>query len=94
MTTVPVIDIKLYLFGAFRKYESKGTPISFQVHESMSVKMFKKRLADRLRELFPDFTDEQLIEDSAIADETRVLSQDHFLTGSCNLLILPPVCGG
>ncbi len=89
-----MIEIELRLFGAFRNYGSDTAELRFSIPEKSSVSALKKVFAEELRGRVPHFSDEQLIEDSAIADERRILATDYVLERSCRLAILPPVCGG
>lgn len=89
-----MIEIELKLFGSFRKYEKQGTPIRVSSVEPLSITHLKEILDSRFKELFERFSDSELIRDSAIADDTQVLGQNHVISRSCTLLILPPVCGG
>ena len=89
-----MIEIKVRLFGTFRKYKVEGESILLNSKEPITVSGLKKLLEARFKEVIPNFSDSQLIEDSAIADESQVLSLHHVIQSSCTLLILPPVCGG
>ena len=89
-----MIEVELRLFGAFRNYGSETAEFRLSVPEKTSVASLKKAFAAELRGRVPHFSDEQLVEDSAIADERRILSSGDILERSCRLAILPPVCGG
>ena len=91
-----MIELKFRMFGAFRKYERDLVPFVLRAEEPLTVAVAKDRLARRLGEIDEAFgaAGDQLVKDSAIANETRVLSPDTVLTGSCTLSLLPPVCGG
>lgn len=89
-----MIEIEMRLFGSFRKYEKHGNPIILNASEPISVSNLKERLNNRFKELFPHFSDSELIQDSAIASDSQVLDLNHVIKNSCSLLILPPVCGG
>lgn len=89
-----MIEIKVRLFGAFRKYEKDQSLISLEVPEASSVEQLKTFIASHFSEKFKDFSDDQLIKDSAIADEKRVLDANDIVKSACTLAILPPVCGG
>lgn len=88
-----MIKIKINLFGAFRKY-GNGQEIQLQFSEPLSVHDLKKKLANKLLELHPDFNNLALIEDSVFADDASVLSKEFQLMKSCEISVLPPVCGG
>ena len=89
-----MIEIKVRLFGAFRKYETDQAFIFLEVPEASSVERVKTIIASHLSKRFMDFSDDQLIRDSVIADEKRVLEAGDIVNDSCTLAILPPVCGG
>lgn len=89
-----MIEIKVRLFGAFRKYESNQTFIHLKVLEPSSIDTVKVAIASYFRERFENFSDEQLLNDSVIADESQVLETSKIIDRSCTLAILPPVCGG
>ena len=89
-----MIDIQLRLFGAFRKYELGESLLRFQIPAGSSVKDVKAVVAARLRERVPEFKEEQLLEDSALADESQVLGNHWVAARGCTLALLPPVCGG
>ena len=89
-----MIEIEMKLFGSFRKYEKHGEPIIVSSNEPISVSHLKEKLSSRFKELFPHFSDSELIQDSAIASDSQVLDLNYVIKNSCSLLILPPVCGG
>ena len=89
-----MIQIKVRLFGAFRRYETNQVFVAIEVPESSSVEVVKNSIASYFRAKFENFSDGQLIEDSVIADESHVLGANEIIEQSCTLAILPPVCGG
>lgn len=86
------IKLNIQLFGAFRKFHDK--PISLTIRTNATASEAKRALGQELQNLNPAFTDFDLLEKSALADERRVLSPEDMLNTSANLAILPPVCGG
>jgi molybdopterin converting factor small subunit len=81
-----MIQIEIKFFGAFRKYEKGRVPLFVNLQEPITVEEVKLALKEQLGD--------PLIDDSALANETRVLSAKAVLTSSCSLSLLPPVCGG
>ena len=89
-----MIKLEIRLFGAFRKYESQLTAFQLCVDEPVSVEEIKETLNRRLCEWILNFSDTELIHDSAIANEHRILLPGESVGSSCVLSVLPPVCGG
>ncbi len=89
-----MIEIQVRLFGALRKYEGSQPSVRVEAPAGVTVAAVKERLASQLRAAHAPFKDEQLIQDSAIANETQVLQSSTVIERSCTLAILPPVCGG
>ena len=86
------ITLKIRLFGAFRKFQSE--PIVLTVASGISVNGIKSALAAELISLHSTFKDTELIDKSAIANNSSVLEPNSYLTDDAELAILPPVCGG
>ncbi len=82
--------LKVRLFGAFRKY-IPGGELELEVPEKILVREVKSLLAQNLH--LYDFTEAQLVYDSAVATDDRVLQLDEEVMDS-QIAILPPVCGG
>jgi molybdopterin converting factor small subunit len=59
-----------------------------------SLPQLKTALIQRLKAEIPDFHHEALIELSAFATDQAILPKDTRFQESCNLSLLPPVCGG
>lgn len=89
-----MIEIEVRLFGSFRKYEKQGTPIMINSRDPIAISSLKEKLDSCFKELFPHFSDSELIKDSAIANNSQILDLNHMIERSCSLFILPPVCGG
>lgn len=85
-------NIKIKLFGPFRKYVECGE-MSIELPNEINVKKFKDLLCIELKKINNDFNDHQLIRDSAVATEARILTLEENVSGSV-LAVLPPVCGG
>ena len=86
--------IELRMFGAFRKYASEAGVIDLNVQAPSTIDDVKCALLHTLQEKFPEFSDRQLILDSAIADESHILGNGEAISAHTRLAILPPVCGG
>lgn len=89
-----MIEVEIKFFGSLRKYTPEGSTFSVHLPKAASIKNIKAELQMELIRRFPEFSDQQLLCDSAIASETQLLSLEQVLIGSCTLLVLPPVCGG
>ncbi len=87
-----LIEIEVKMFGAFRKYENSS--IKFPMESDSSVEEVKHQLQNILTQNHPGFSETQLIADSAIANEYKVLANSDRIQAPCKLAILPPVCGG
>lgn len=86
------IKITVRLFGAFRKFHA--SPVMMSLPLGSSVADVKASLGIALKTLNPLFTDQDLLDKSALADNRAVLSPATRLQQDCDLAILPPVCGG
>ncbi len=86
------VGITIRLFGAFRKF-GNGSEIEISVRCGTNLKELRVLLSQYLRENDPKFS-ETLVVDSAIANDTKILTNDFCIEKSCTLAILPPVCGG
>lgn len=89
-----MIELEIRLFGAFRRYEIRDVPLRVSVDKPATVEKIKWALAEKLRLHSAGFSDSQLVEDSALATDLRVLSPGERVNSSCVLSVLPPVCGG
>lgn len=87
------IKIEVALFGAFRKFSDKN-PLVLYVPEGASLGDVKKSIGRELSLYSPAFNQHTLIEESALADEKEVLTEDFVIRKEASLAILPPVCGG
>ena len=84
-------DVKINFYGAFRKYGDHDT-ISLPI--GSSVDDLKSLLAKHLNKKVPDFSDSQLIRDSAIACNDTIVGPQYKVQRGETVSILPPVCGG
>lgn len=89
-----MIELEFQLFGAFRKYDVQDSPLRLCLEGPATVEEIKSILVETLQSRRSNFTDSQLVIDSALANDRRVLSSHERVVASCVLSILPPVCGG
>ena len=83
--------VKVNFFGAFRKY---GDHEMLSLPSGSSVDDLKILLAKHLSAKVPNFSDTQLIRDSAVACNDTVVGTHHKVQVGETVAILPPVCGG
>lgn len=88
-----MIEVKVRLFGAFRKY-GDGREIAVGLPERSGLNELKSALAGKLRAEHAGFSGEGLLASSAFADESVLLPPDMKFERSCSVAVLPPVCGG
>lgn len=88
-----VIEVKVRLFGAFRKY-GDGREIVLELPERSGLSELRSALAACLAENYPEFDEARLLEESAFADETAILASGARFEKNCSVAVLPPVCGG
>jgi molybdopterin converting factor small subunit len=84
-------DIKIKFYGAFRKYGDQET---ISLPAGSSVDDLKNLLAKHLAGKVQNFSDAQLIRDSAIACNDTVVGSDYLVQSDEVVSVLPPVCGG
>lgn len=89
-----MIKINIKLFGVFKKYEDPNFPMALEIQQPVTVSDLRKILEMQFKKMFSSFNDTELVYDSAIANDTRILGLNELVQDSCTLLILPPVCGG
>lgn len=87
------ITLTIHLFGAFRPY-SDGQPMVVEVLQGVCVAEVKDHLKAVLRKIQPSFDRDALVDESALADDAQILSENAVLECDAELAILPPVCGG
>jgi molybdopterin converting factor small subunit len=79
-------EVQVRLFGSFRNF-GDGQSLVVTVPDNATVVDLKNVLAGILKA-------NDLVAQSAVADETKVLSDHEPLRGRTKFAILPPVCGG
>lgn len=85
-----MIEIKVRLFGLFRSY-GLGSEVVLEVPAGTSLNRFKEEFKAKFGS---QIGDSKIVDESAIASESRVLKPEDSLSLPCTLAILPPVCGG
>jgi molybdopterin converting factor small subunit len=80
------INIKIRLFGAFRKY---GEELSFTVPAEGGLPAVRQKL-----ESLVNANDKALIKSSVFANDECILDENAHISQDVRLAILPPVCGG
>ena len=88
-----MIQVKVRLFGTFRRF-SDGSQIVLQLPDPSSLLELRSAFEKALCLIDPHFQENQLIQESAFATETAVLSETSRIEHDCSVSILPPVCGG
>ncbi|MCC7406118.1 MAG: MoaD/ThiS family protein [Bdellovibrionales bacterium] len=86
-------QVEVRLFGAFRRYIPDGR-IQITLDEPCSIPVFKTALFSQLQKLNPEFSDLNLVLESALADENIILTEPSVIDATRQLALLPPVCGG
>lgn len=84
MTTLLSVTVKY--FGGFRE---AGDEAVLVLEKGATLNDIKKALSVYLEEKF-----DGLIAVSALTDHEKILSEEFTVETSCELGILPPVCGG
>ncbi|MEY4615441.1 MAG: hypothetical protein RJB66_401 [Pseudomonadota bacterium] len=85
---------RVRLFGAFRKYVGNDTHIVIDHSSEITVGEVKQLIGQALRKRNPQFEDDQLVLDSAIANDESIYSSHDLVVPGGEIAILPPVCGG
>ncbi|NUN05592.1 MAG: hypothetical protein HUU57_07510 [Bdellovibrio sp.] len=86
-------EIEIRLFGAFRKFVSSGS-IKVHIPSQFTVAQLKEIVKCELQRQSSEFTDSNLVYESAVATESEVLAEDDMVKDLRHLALLPPVCGG
>jgi|GEM_PF-1948390 len=86
-------EVSVRLFGAFRNVLQDNT-LMFLIQEPVTYEQFKELLYLKIKEKIPTFADLSLIHDSALANGQELLRPGSVISKSCEIAVLPPVCGG
>lgn len=87
------INVEITLFGSFRKFDN-GTPVILNLPQGTNLNTIRNGLLAELTKRYPDFNQQSLIDESALADEKQILDDSYIINQDVRLAILPPVCGG
>ena len=87
------INVEISLFGSFRKFDN-GQPVILFLPQGANLNTIRSGLSKELAARYPEFNQQALIDESALADEREILSDTYCLERNVKLAILPPVCGG
>lgn len=80
------ITITIKLFGVFRCY---GSAVVLELPANSSAAAVKQALSEVL-----DAPEKALVADAVLAYDNSILPDTHIFNETCQLAILPPVCGG
>ncbi|HMN67746.1 MAG TPA: hypothetical protein PKC28_04330 [Bdellovibrionales bacterium] len=86
-------ETEIKLFGAFRKYMPSGS-IRVNLPDGVTAGQVKEMVKRVLQQQVPDFSDTNLVYESALATESEILAEDSVIDNQSDLALLPPVCGG
>lgn len=86
-------NIEIELFGAFSGFKSDKALI-LQIPIGEGVAAIKAAILKHIKEMAPDFSNEKLIQVSAIANASSILGDEFVVESDEKLAILPPVNGG
>jgi molybdopterin converting factor small subunit len=87
-------EVKVRLFGAFRKYENGSSTVLVKVPLPCTPAQLRMSLTSFFQAQRKDFSDEALLGKSVVADENHVFAEDEVIEQASSLALLPPVCGG
>jgi molybdopterin converting factor small subunit len=90
------IELTIELFGAFRQY-TKERNLEIHLPCGASLSDLRKELEHALLQLSPASAPsaiQSLIEASAFADESSIMSETLRFDRDMTIAVLPPVCGG
>jgi molybdopterin converting factor small subunit len=85
--------MKVKLFGALRKY-GDDTCLEIPFSGAFSVAELRTQLAQHLEKQFPNFNDQALLKECAIASDSRIFMEEEEISNIETIAVLPPVCGG
>jgi len=93
----PSRQVRVRFFGAFRKYFEGKAELDLALPAGLTAGAARSQIGALLsvhNSAFPLPSDRELLAQSALADESRILSDSDTLDRVQELSILPPVCGG
>lgn len=86
------IKIEVSLFGAFR--ELPNAFLTFALPYGASIGDVRTAMKKEMAKRHPDFAQKNLLDVSALADETKIFRNDETLLQDTKLAVLPPISGG
>lgn len=87
------VVITLKLFGVFRQC-AEVEQLQLPLPKGSTLSLLRDALKKMIVERCPDFTQVDLVDYSAFADDQGVVGSDRVFEHDLGLAILPPVCGG
>jgi len=87
------ITLTISMFGAFRAFSGKEAFV-IEVPHGATLAQVRLALKQELKQRNPEFGNDALVDESALADEKEILPESAIFTHDVSLAILPPVCGG
>lgn len=84
---------RILLYGKLKAFAPKGE-IFVATSKEMTPDALREAVATRLKNSNPDFGGLLELKSSALADETRILSEKETIGEGKEFSLLPPVCGG
>jgi len=92
MKTTKKNKLQVYFYGAV-KQQLDCRQIEIEISPELDVQGVREELKDILSRLAPNCS-KDLIDDSAVSTDERILSNNESLANIKAISILPPVCGG
>lgn len=86
-------NYKIKLFGAFRKFHLERD-VLIQMSKVATAQELKEELKVYMKKNIQNFNEDVLIDESALATDSKIITNNEELMEDVNLSILPPVCGG
>jgi molybdopterin converting factor small subunit len=86
------INVEVSLFGAFRQLAESSCHL--ELPHGASLRDVRDALKKAIAQKHPEFAQKNLLDISALADETTILRNDHVLMQDTKLAIIPPISGG
>ena len=87
------LNVSIKLFGGLRNFFD-GQEVIIPVKQAASVQEIKDKLLARIKSEHQNTSGIDIIHQSVLADDKRILDNHELITADTSLAILPPVCGG
>ena len=85
------ITLTINLFGAFRMF-ADSQPLTLTLPKGVRLCEVRESLKAAMKQ--KGSNPDNLVDESAFADEKQILPDDAIFVNNAELAILPPVCGG